>query len=336
MVPPDRFEPAQETEQPAAASNAWLEAEWKREHDARTRRSTSVRRMLFAATRFAGGVHALQRAYELANRWQATLYVLHVSPPAAQPRAPGEHAAETEQAIAQAVLRRVRRFCDRGLAEVLPRDHMLVRQGEFTEVVAHTAHELDATLVIVPGAEQPGGMAVATIAREAHVPVLVARKSAPGGGIVAATDLGDPGCDELRHAAALAAAQTPGKLAFVHNVKPVVQAATTVLGHCLCTVIEPSAQCLAQCRERLQALAELFGVRADALVVSRPSAEDAILEVAREKGADLIVVGARRQRWLERLFGTALAARIVDHCERSVLVAPLSGQGVLVDRALAS
>jgi nucleotide-binding universal stress UspA family protein len=334
MVRPEGFEPAQETEQPAATNGAWLESEWKRDHDARTRRSTSVRRMLFAASRFAGGVQALQRAYELANRWHGTLYVLHVAPPGAQPRASGEHPAETEQAIAQAVLRRVRRFCDRGLSEVLPRDHMLVRQGEFTEVVARTAHELDATLVIVPGAEQPG-MAVATIAREARVPVLVARKSAPGGGIVAATDLGDPGCDELRHAAALAA-QTPGKLAFVHNVKPVVQAATTVLGHCLCTVIEPSAQCLAQCRERLQALAELFGVRADALVMSRPSAEDAILEVAREKGADLIVVGARRQRWLERLFGTALAARIVDHCERSVLVAPLSGQGVLVDRALVS
>jgi nucleotide-binding universal stress UspA family protein len=335
MAPPDRFEPAEETELPAAASRAWFESEWKREHDARTMRSTAGRRMLFAATRFAGGVQALQRAYELANRWQGTLYVLHVAPLDNESRAPGEHGAETEQAIAQAVLRRVRRFCDRGLAEVLPRDHMLVRQGEFTEVVARTAHELDATLVIVPGAERPGGKAVATIAREARVPVLVARRSAPGGGIVAATDLGDPGCDELRHAAALAA-QTPGKLAFVHNVKPVVQAATTVLGHCLCTVIEPSAQCLAQCRERLQALAELFGVRADALVVSRPSAEDAILEVAREKGADLIVVGARRQRWLERLFGTALAARIVDHCERSVLVAPLSGQGVLVDRAVVS
>ena len=330
MMRPEPFEPL-EPEMPPAVSPALIER-WKRDHYARSTRGTTGRRMLFAASRFAGGVHALQRAYELASRWHGTLYVLHVAPPEGRGSVPGQHTDDTEQAIAQAVLRRVRRFCDRGLDEVMPRDHMLVRRGKFTEVVTSTARELDATLVIVPGGERRKGMAVAAIAREAGVPVLVARKSAAGGGILAATDFGDPACDELRHAAALAA-QSPGRLAFVHNVKPIVHAVSTALGHCLCTVVEPSAQCIAQCRERLQALAEFFGVHADALVMSRPNAEDAILEAARENGADLVVVGARRQGWLERLFGTALAARIVDHCERSVLVAPLTGQGALLDRA---
>lgn len=327
-----RLEPAQLPQLPDTIIRAPSEMQWKRDHDARRARGTSERRMLFAASRFAGGVHALQRAYELASRWHGTLYVLHVASPDAQLRVVGDHTPETEQAIARAMLRNVRRFCDRGLDEVLPRDHMLVRQGEFTQVVASTAREIDATLVIVPGGEPRRGTAVARIAREAGVPVLVSRKATAGGGIVAATDFADPSCDELRHAAALAA-QTPGKLAFVHNVKPEVHAATTGLGRCLCTLVQPSAQCLAQCRDRLQALAELFDVHADTLVVSRPSAEDAILEVAREKHADLIVVGARRQGWLERMFGTTLAARIVDRSDRSVLVAPLTGQGAVCDRA---
>jgi nucleotide-binding universal stress UspA family protein len=323
---PNPFE--EEPQTPAEVGRIAVEAQWKRDHDSRAPRGKTERRMLFAASGFARSVHALQRAYALATRWHGTLYVLHVARGDAQARKLGEHGAGTESAIAQAALRSVRRFCDRGLAEVLPRDHMLVKQGEFSEVVAETARELGAELVIIPGAERQKGNAVAQMAREAGVPVLVARRSALGGGILAATDLGDPGCDELRQAAALAA-QAPGKLAFVHNVKPIVQAATTGLGHCMCTLIEPPAQALAECRERLQALATFFGVRADTLVVSRPSAEDAILEVARDNGADLIVVGARRQRWVERLFGTALAARIVDRCERSVLVAPLCDHGAI-------
>jgi nucleotide-binding universal stress UspA family protein len=321
-------DPFQEEPQvPAEVARAVIELQWKRDHDSRAPRGKGERRMLFAASGFMRSVHALQRAYALASRWHDTLYVLHVARHDAHSRRPGEHIPATEHAIAQAALRGVRRFCDRGLAEVLPRDHMLVKQGEFSEVVAQTARELDAELVVIPGAERQKGKTVAQIAREAGVPVLVARKSV-GGGIVAATDLGDPGCDELRQAAALAS-QVPGKLAFVHNVKPIVHAATTSLGHCMCTLIEPSAQALQECKERLQGLAAFFGVCAEAMVVSRPSAEDAILEVARDEGADLVVVGARRQRWIERLFGTALAARIVDRCERSVLVAPLCAHGAI-------
>jgi nucleotide-binding universal stress UspA family protein len=326
-----RSEPFEPTPEPqlTEVSPALIE-QWKHDHDRRVTCASPGRRVLFAASRFAGGLHALQRAYELASRWHGTLYVLRVAPHDDAP-APGEHVQHNEQAIAQAVLRRVRRHCDRELAEVLPRDRMLVRRGDFAEVVASTARELDAALVIVPGGERRG-IAVAAIARESGIPVLVARKPAAGGGIVAATDLGDPGCDELRHAAMLAA-QTPGGLSFVHNVTPTVQAGTTALGHGRCTVVEPSPECLQHCRERLRALAELLGVCADPLVVSRPNVEDAILEVARDRRADLIVVGARRQGWFERLFGTALAARIVDHSERSVLVAPLSGQGALFDRS---
>jgi nucleotide-binding universal stress UspA family protein len=321
----DTQEPQSVHEPGAAMLDAW----WKRSHDSRARRGKSERRVLFAASAFMRSQQALQRAYDLASRWHGTLYVLHVGRSEGSPREEGRHTLETERAIAQAALRSARRTADEGVAaELLPRDRMLFRSGEFAHVAAETARELGASLVIVAGAERRKGTAVAQLAREAGVPVLVARKAALNGGIVAATDFGDPGCDELRQAAALAP-QVPGPLSFVHNVKPIVHAATTGLGVCVCTLIEPPAQALAEYRERLQALAAFFGVSADARVLSRPSAEDAILEIARERRADLVIVGTRKQRWLERLFGTTLAARIVDRCERSVLVAPLCERGVI-------
>jgi nucleotide-binding universal stress UspA family protein len=328
------FDPLEQPETSSEVGRALL-TQWKRDHDARSSRAKADRRVLFAASTFTRSRYALQRAFELASRWHGTLYVLHVPAPDAQPHLAGTHSAGSGNALAEAVLHSVRHFCDRGLAEPLPSDHMLVEQGEFSEVVTQTARELDASLVVIAGAERRPGKAVAQIARAVGVPVWVARRSALGGGIVVATDFGDPRCDELRQAVALAP-QVPGRLAFVHNVKPIVHAAMTGLGHCTCTVVEPPAHALAECRDRLQALAAFFGVHADPKVVSRPSAEDAILEVARETGADLIVVGARRQGFIERLFGTALAARIVDHCERSVLVAPLCSHGAMNEPPLLS
>ena len=105
----------EESQRPAEGGRAAIEAQWKHDHDSRAPRGKTERRMLFAATGFARSVHALKRAYALANRWHGTLYVLHVAADDAHARQPGAHAAGGERALAQDALRNVRRFCDRGL-----------------------------------------------------------------------------------------------------------------------------------------------------------------------------------------------------------------------------
>lgn len=285
------------------------------------------RRMLFAASSFARSVNALQRACELASRCNGRLFVLHVAT-RDMLRTQSEDRIRNEAHIARAALRGLRGGVERGLSDLLPDDQVLVRHGDFARSVARTARELDADLVVIPGAEGQKGATVARIASEAAMPVLVARKAARGGRILAATDLADAGCSELRQAARLAH-RLQGELTFLHNVKPVVHASGSALGQCMCAVMEPSAQSVEECRGRLLALASYFGVPAETMVLTRPSAEEAILQTAQASNADVIVVGARRKSWFERLFGSALAARIVDRAEQSVLVTPIGIAGRL-------
>ena len=282
-----------------------------------------TQRVLFAASGFTRSLHALRRAHALAARvYGGELCVLHVAAAAAGGRA----GRMRDRAAGGNLLQRVRRFYRRRLDPPPPAERVLSRSGEFAKVVVEAARELGAALIVLPGTDRPSGAAVTQIAHAAGLPVLVAREAAFGGAIVAATDFADGGYRELRHATRLARSLR-AELAFLHNVKPLVHASTSALGHCSCTVIEPPVEALEECRGRLQALARYLGARAETVVASRPCADDAILEAASAFGADLVVVGARRQPWLERVFGTALSARIVDRCERSVLVAPLGVDG---------
>ena len=51
---------------------------------------------------------------------------------------------------------------------------------------------------------------------------------------------------------------------------------------------------------------------------------DAISIEARAQGADLIVVGARRRNWLQRVLREGVAAQVVEQAQCSVLVAPVA------------
>jgi nucleotide-binding universal stress UspA family protein len=58
-------------------------------------------------------------------------------------------------------------------------------------------------------------------------------------------------------------------------------------------------------------------------VRSEDNPVDAILNEARKRDADFVVVGARRRSWYDwPLFGS-VASRVVNRGERSVLVLPL-------------
>ena len=168
------------------------------------------------------------------------------------------------------------------------------------------------------------GKRVVQIASEAHVPVLVSRRSNHGGVLLAALDLQPEGDAEELALCAELAQQLAFRLALVHNVEPVVDAASSPVGYTYCSLIQPTRAQLRDRRARLEQLASGAGVHADAIVSSEADAEAAILASARAQGAELIAVGLRTQGFFERLFHTALAMRIVDHSDRSVLVAPVA------------
>ncbi|HEX5658601.1 MAG TPA: universal stress protein, partial [Polyangiales bacterium] len=50
----------------------------------------------------------------------------------------------------------------------------------------------------------------------------------------------------------------------------------------------------------------------------------AILQEARARNADLVVVGLRRRSWLDRLLSPSVASAVVRGARRSVLVTPLT------------
>ena len=274
-------------------------------------------RMLFAASDFVQALPALRRAQGLAERAGAELYVLQVGPTARTPQTP-------HRAPARASAQGLRRLCNRGGHERLARDHILLLEGEFTKVVSHTARSLAASLVVIGGTRARPGKRVVQIVKETHVPVLVSRRSNHSGVLLAALDLLPQGDAEELALCAELAQRLAFRLALVHNVQPVVNAVSSPAGHTFCSLIQPSRAELHARHERIERLAGAAGVHAEAIVRSEPSAEAAILASARAQGAELIAVGLRDQGFIERLFHTALAMRIVDRSERSVLVAPVA------------
>ena len=75
---------------------------------------------------------------------------------------------------------------------------------------------------------------------------------------------------------------------------------------------------LEHAQSELDAMASLAGLEVDA-VIREGHPPTAIIAVAEEKGADLIIVASHRPDWHDYLLGST-AARVVRHAQCSVLV----------------
>jgi nucleotide-binding universal stress UspA family protein len=267
-------------------------------------------RVLFAA--YSGGrpTGALLRARELAEMFEGELLVLRVLF--------GPAGAEEVAGLARFadVIRRTRAFCDAALGRGLGPRHVLVRAGDFEPTVTRAAMERHADLVVIPPAEGHSGERVTAIATKAGVPVLVAREPMSPDVVVAATDLLDERYPVLSRAAYIAA-RSGARVVAVHNVPRSALAEGDA----------PSRQRLAseeveRRRRRLEVLAGGLEAPMDPVVVSQPSTTEAILRVARERDANLVVVGARSSQEA----GQRTAAEIVEGSRRSILVMPFASQ----------
>lgn len=197
------------------------------------------------------------------------------------------------------------------------------------EIESGTAHagilavaERHGAGLIVVGA---GGTAL-RVARLADVPVLVARPSPTGGGVLGATDFSDPSLPAVNTAAA-EASRRGVRFRLVHCLdidETAYMGAAGLPGAMTPWPIPPDVveHLEAAARERLTAALEKTSVGAEALVL-RNSPAQGILDAAQAVATSLIVVGTRGRTGLARLALGSVAEAVINRAPCSVLVVPL-------------
>ncbi len=283
------------------------------------------RRVLFAA--YPGGrpTGALLRAHAFSRIFDGELTVLRVLPndgrkDAQAPQSNLLSALFGLQLIA-ATARKTRVWSDATLPASLPRGRVLVRRGDFESTVVDVAADIGADLIVLPPAEGHDGHRVTFISTRAGVPVLVAREVMSSEAVVAATDLRDLRFPVVSQALEIAA-RLGASVVAVHNVSA-QEADDACAGDPRFRLVGMIGE-IERRRRRLVDLAEAMSADMGPVVVSRPSPTEAILQVARARDADLVVVGTRAVAEMDQDVVDGTAAAVVESSRRSVLVLPFS------------
>lgn len=267
---------------------------------------------------------SLRRATVLARALNARLHVLRVLP--GPSRLGALFSPRSRVSATRAVQRTLsaRRATRTWLGDALDAEnaveHVAVVHGDFVEQAAAYAASIDAALIVVAPSEARTGQAVTSLACAASTPVLVAREPFGGQVIVAATDLRSTGYPVLQKAADLGR-RVQASMVAVHNVGPAPVSGfdpVSMLG-----MPTPSANRHDGLEERMARLAQRLPIDTRVVVRGENDSADAVLDEARSHAADLVVVGTRPRSWCGGLLTSSVAARVVNHAERSVLVLPL-------------
>jgi nucleotide-binding universal stress UspA family protein len=273
--------------------------------------------------------NTLVRAAALSRALRAELQVLRVLPVLRRVRAPSAGIPRVLQPSRR--LLRASRAASEWIQDALGDDQAFVTrvtivQGDFLPVVASRAARAEAGLIVVPPSTERMGSLVATLAGKSGVPVLVARESRSEATIVAATDLLTEGYPVLGEAAALGL-HLDAPVVAVHSVNPLsaVMAGASRTWPVPAVGAHPGSE--ADCARLAAASAEL-PVETRSVIRHEMNPADAILDEARARDANLVVVGTRR--WFEHALVGSVAAQVVNRAKRSVLVTPLIGTETLI------
>jgi nucleotide-binding universal stress UspA family protein len=270
---------------------------------------------------------AVRQAHEAARGRKARLLALHVLPdPLRQhpllpvgrqvryARLPAEHARASDEMRAHLV----RALGDRAAAVDLQIEH-----GRPHAAIIACAEDVGAELIVVGVSASHVGHEAERVVRYAHGPVLVARPSPPGGGVLVATDLSDAALPAV--AAGVSHARRHGlPLALLHVVdlrpwlrQPDFAATASVpLADGLRESLTESA------RDRLQKALRRFRATGDVVVESGEPAA-VILERAARLPAGLVVLGTTGATGVKRMVLGSVAEAVVRHASCSALVVRL-------------
>jgi nucleotide-binding universal stress UspA family protein len=170
----------------------------------------------------------------------------------------------------------------------------------------------------------PGATAL-RVARSATVPVLVARPSPTGGGVLGATDFSDPAIPAVRMAAA-EARRRGARLRLLHclDIDEAAYMAGAALPGATAWPLPQSViqQVEAATRERLAAALAETNVPGEPVVL-HSSPASGVLSAADAVATALVVVGTRGRTGLARLALGSVAEAVITRATCSVLVVPL-------------
>jgi nucleotide-binding universal stress UspA family protein len=199
--------------------------------------------------------------------------------------------------------------------------------GEAYAAIVRRAEEVSAALVVIGSTGETRlerirlGSVAAKVVRYAHCSVLVARPGCGGSLVLAATDLSDPALPAVQTAAREAQARGTGLVVF-HDVDvwSVLGSGLGLLGP---VPVGPSEQSVEQTRQAAIRIMEGQLSRLDIVgeirVTNEGNPSAAIVRVADEIGADLVVVATLGRTGLMRLALGSIAETVVRRARCSVL-----------------
>jgi nucleotide-binding universal stress UspA family protein len=287
------------------------------------------RRVLCATDLSDAADWAIRSADREARLYGADLVLLHVVP--MDPGAPMSPALMEETMLQQeelnsdlmeALLERVERLTGRDAGTV----SLIIEEGVPDEVIADQADQVGADLIVVGHVGKSGrqsrlfGGTAERVVREAHVSVLVVRPGLETGRIVLATDFASTSEPAIALAAEEAVRRCSSVLA-VHSVElvgPEMALSDPPM------LIPIAAYPLPEMREvatrRLGEVLARAGIPGDVAVTEGPPAQ-AIVQVAAQQRADLVVIGTSGSSGIDRFLLGSVARQVVRDAPCSVLVA---------------
>lgn len=305
--------------------------------DRRDRTAQAAPTVLVATSLDEASAVALHRGFAFARALGASVTVLHVVRP---PSWLGGWMSRRASVDADAIQRQLttaisglRSWCTEVLGADAQIASVILKRGRVDSAILEAARETRAPLIVLGDCVRPdrlgnaGGVG-ARVITHASVPVLVARPPRPGAEILAATNLVDASYPTLR-AAARFGVRLGARVTFMHNVEASGYVAEAkLLGIPVRATVRPRDVEVDERAHDLAWLARYIGTDIETVVTRRERSVDAIMDVARSRDADILVVGARR-RHDARIFGsTGAAVSITCEARRSVLVVPLMASAI--------
>lgn len=278
---------------------------------------------------------ALRRGQQMARILDARLVVLHVVPPQSWIHVlfPQEHTTDARamQDLLVEALDTTRSWCEDVLGPLAAEPTIILKRDHVARAILEAASELHASVIVLgdsPGSS--GGLLEGSVATsviyDAHSPVLIAREERPNHEIVAATDFSDAEYPALQQAARLGV-RLGARVTFMHNVDASdYMAAASIFGLPITTTVLPREPDLARRKHELEGLAHDIGTDIATAVVLGAGSAAAILDAARTRDADLVVVGARRRSRMAGRLSPGTAVTVARRARRSVLTVPLHGR----------
>ena len=290
-------------------------------------------RKLFVAIDFSpNSDEALRQAHDRALSTGAQLAVCHIVPnelrtnllfPDISRIAALKFPLEMKQ-IAEAAAARVAEITGRTEGEF----ELIVDDGTPQALILNRAEEWLADLIIVGSHGQTSaadallGSVTDSVIRHAHCPVLIVRPGKRTGRIIAGTDFSDPVLPALR-AAGDEAERTGAELTVVHSLDMVWSLAAYPALAFGGAPFNISAKQIRELElvatQRLKESLKQLNVTGDTLVTTGP-AGTALLDIASERKADLIVVGTIGRTGLRRALLGSVAETVAKGAPCSVLI----------------